>query len=228
MAKQAETNTTQEFVEFWARFKGHINFLEQSVRLGHNEEFKGRYDSVNDSIQCIHPNLQVEFGMDMMEGKVTSIVVTSREKGEGRKLAHQIVAACPEEMKELATEYRLPVYPWEAEVTQNWLTDMCAQFGLKSIAHDVAACLADSVIAVKTNPNNGKILIQVGFKNKREIKAVGEELVILMFDLLLGEQIISEAVELLSIKVVRDLSKNSGWEQTNGLMARDLILKKLL
>lgn len=221
--------TTQALNDFWGRFQGHIAFLEESVRLGHNEEFKSRYDSVNRSAQEFHPALQVEFSLDMMDAKVNAIIVTSKEKGDGRKVALQVAAACPDEYKEMVTPYRLPVLPWESQVTKQWMRDMCSQYGMSSIATEVGDCLSDVTFAIKTNPHNGKVLIQVGFKNKREMKAVGDELVLVMLELLLGEEIIAEAVDLLSIKTARELSgAKAGYEHVSGLNARDAILRHLL
>ncbi|MDW2320220.1 hypothetical protein R7127_07995 [Vibrio sp. 1159] len=220
---------TQAVESFWSRFPGHINFLEESVKLGHNEEFQIRYDAVNKSAQEFHPSMRVEFSLDMMEAKVNAIVITSKERGDGRKIAMKVAKACPEKYRELVTPYRLPALPWETKVTKNWMIDMAAQFGMQSIANEVGTVLADVTVAVKTNPQNGKVLIQVGFKNKRELKAVGEEIVLVMLELLLGEEIIAEAVDLLSIKTAKELSPaKMGWEHTSGLNARDVVLRNLL
>lgn len=220
---------TQAVENFWRRFPGHINFLEESVKLGHNEEFQIRYEAVNKSAQEFHPALRVEFALDMMEAKINAIVITSKERGEGRKVAMKLAKACPDEYRELVTPYRLPALPWESKVTQNWMIDMAGQYGMRSIANEVGAVLSDVTVAVKTNPQNGKVLIQVGFKNKREQKAVGEEIVLVMLELLLGEEIIAEAVDLLSIKTAKELSSGKmGWEHTSGLNARDVILRNLL
>lgn len=214
---------------FWTKFPSHIGFLEQSVKLGHNEEFKGRYDSINESIKEIHPALQVEFGVDMMEAKVNAIIVTAKQKGDARILSQTIAAGCPENLKELVTPYRLPALPWESEVTKSWVYDMCRQYGMQSIATQVGDCLADATCAVKLNDSNGKVLIQFAFKNKRELKAVDAELVMLMFDLLLGEQIIAEAVDILKIKTQKELhGKKGDWVLTNGLGVRDAVLHALM
>ncbi|MDF4421739.1 hypothetical protein [Vibrio parahaemolyticus] len=226
MSKQ---DTAMLIADFWAKFPGHISFLEQCVKLGHNEEFKGRYDSINEIVKNIHSALQVEFGVDMMEGKVNAIVVTAKEKGEARRLSHAIAGVCPDSLKELVTPYRLPALPWETEVSKSWLYDMCRQYGMQSIATQVGDCLADATCAVKLNDSNGKVLIQFALKNKRELKAVDEELVLLMFDLLLGEHIIAEAVDMLKIKTQKELhGKKGDWAITNGLGVRDAVLHALM
>ncbi|HFI9381026.1 TPA: hypothetical protein ACGSTL_001180 [Vibrio parahaemolyticus] len=222
-------DTATLIADFWTKFPSHISFLEQSVKLGHNEEFKGRYESINDTIKEIHPALQVEFGVDMMEAKVNAIVVTAKAKGEARRLSHAIAAGCPDSLKELVTPYRLPALPWETEVSKSWVYDMCRQFGMQSVATQVGDCLADATCAVKLNDQNGKVLIQFALKNKRELKAVDTELVLLMFDLLLGEQIIAEAIDILKIKTLKELhGKKGDWVITNGLGVRDAVLHALM
>ena len=218
----------KDMEHFWSKCKGHIGFLEQCVRLGHVEEFKARYNAVNDDIRQYHQDLRVEFGVDMIEGKITSIVVTSKTKGKTRQLAHSIVNACPSCLQNLVSAYRLPAIPWETEVTKEWLVDLTAQFGLQSISQEIGTCLANAEFSIKVNPHNGKVLIHVGFASKKELKAMDRSLVLLMLDLLLGEQILNEAIEQVTLKLSRELCKSDGWLQTNGLNVRDNILALLL
>lgn len=218
-----------EISVFWSKFPSHINFLEQSVKLGHNEEFKNRYDKINEEAKNIHPALQVEFTVDMMESKVDGIIITSKEKGEGRAISITIAKMCPESLKPIVTPYRLPVLPWDKDVSKSWLYDLCRQYGMPSVATEVGDCLANAKCAVKFNEGNGKLLIQFSFKNKKEHKAVGDELVLLMFDMLLGEQIIAEAIELLSINTLKELKERKGnWLIKDGLQMRDLVLSALM
>ncbi|WP_024605529.1 MULTISPECIES: hypothetical protein [unclassified Pseudoalteromonas] len=215
--------------EFWAKFPSHIGYLEQCVKLGHNEEFKLRYNVINEEVKKLHPALQVEFNIEMLEAKVDAIIVTSKEKGEGRKAAIKIAENCPANLKSMVTPYRLPALGWELEVTDNWMLDLCRQYGMPSIAGETSDCLVNAKCAIKKNPSNEKLLIQFSFKNKRELKAIDEELVFLMFDLLLGEQIIAEAIDSLSINTQKDMMARKGdWVITDGLGFRDEILKALM
>lgn len=228
MSEKLLALTTENLTEFWGKFGGYISFLEDSVRLGHNEEFKVKYQNVNKVAQKFHPDLRVEFGLDMMEAQVTSIVVTSAEKGEGRKIANTVAAARPDSLGELVTPYRLPVLMWDTTVTTNWLSDLCAQYGYQSVSTEMGHCLANMKVGVKVNPNSGKVIMQFGFKNKHEKKAIDKEIVELMLEMLLGEQIAIEAIESKVYKVARDVNDGNGWHIVNGIQCRDTILKLLM
>ncbi len=228
MSEKVLALTTENLTEFWSKFPGYISFLEDSVRLGHNEEFKVKYQKINKVAQKFHPALRVEFGLDMMEAKVTSIVVTSAEKGEGRKIANTVAEARPDSLGDLVTPYRLPVLMWDTTVTTNWLSDLCAQYGYQSVSAEMGLCLANMKVGVKVNPNSGKVIMQFGFKNKHEKKAIDTEIIELMLEMLLGEQIAIEAIESKVYKVARDLNDGNGWHIVNGIQCRDTILKLLM
>lgn len=212
---------------FWAKFPGHISFLEESIRLGHNEEFKIRYDAINISARNLHPDLMVEFHFDMMDAKLQAVIVTTKNK-DTRTKALLVAKLCPEELKPFVSGYRLPALDWGAEVTTSWMKDLARQFGMKSLADEIGSCLADLTFALNMNHLNNRVLLQVGFKNNREKKAIGTELVQIMLEMLLGEQVVLEAIDSLSFKLAKELgSASKGWLHVSGLKVRDSVLQAL-
>ena len=212
---------------FWDKVPAHITFVEECVKLGHVTEFQSRYALINSDAQAMAPELRVEFNIDMHEAKVSALIITTKSEGKSntRILAKQIVDACPTEFKDISTYYKLPALDWSNEVTEDWILGFCEQYKMRSIAPEMASAITSAEFRIKQNLITNKVLVQVGMKNAREIKAVGRDTILLLMELLLGEQILCEGIELVSIKTKRKLNGDpKQWLTTGALKMRDAIL----
>lgn len=228
MTNSTKTINTTHLIPFWVALEKSNTLLEKLMREGDAEGFKKHYDMINALAQKMHPTLQVEFGADMMAASIQYIVITLNEESLDRTPVNEVMTACPPHLKELVTSYKLPAVPWEAEITEDWYVSACQQFGFKDIAPEVGRCLSDLSYAIKQDPKDGLIFMQVGFKNPKEKKAVGQELIKLMLELQLGEQIVSEVISNVLFTLKKNMTKEKDWVQVNGLKIRDAILINLV